>query len=80
MHKFDWFEQRGKDGTPLVRTLRSLLRHDLPLLLPETRKINSEILHRMLSLSGKPAPVSHIVRACVVRMNARAIFGKDLGI
>ena len=79
MHRFNWFEERGKDGTPLVRTLRSLLRNDLPLILPKTRPINAEIIDRMLSRPGKQPHISKIARACVARTNARAFFGEELG-
>lgn len=37
MHNFNWLDQRGIDGTPLVRTLRSLLTNNLPQILPEVR-------------------------------------------
>ncbi|KAI7774341.1 ent-kaurene oxidase [Diaporthe eres] len=44
MHGFNWFDQRGLEGTPLIRTLRTLLTNHLPVVLPELRYLMSAIL------------------------------------
>jgi hypothetical protein len=77
MHKFNWSEERGFDGTPLVRTLRSLLRNDLGTLLPKTRVVNAGIIDDLLSRPGKQPHITTIARACVARTNARAFFGEE---
>lgn len=79
MHRFNWAEERGADGTPLVRTLRSLLRHDLPLILPKTRIINSQIIDDLIESSNGQPHISTVIRACVARTNARTFFGDELG-
>jgi len=56
------------DGT-LVRTLRSLLRNELPFILPKTRRVNSAIMDDLMNQPVKPR-ISTIVRACVARINA----------
>ncbi|OAL55016.1 cytochrome P450 [Pyrenochaeta sp. DS3sAY3a] len=78
MHNFSWFEKRGTDGTPLPKTVRTLLRNELPKILPKTRLVNSEIMDEMLSGSEKQAPVSKVIRECVARTNAIAFFGEEL--
>ena len=71
MHKFDWFEQRGIDGTPLVKSLSVNLRNELPSILPETRVINSAIMDDLLSGPGRKAHVFEGIRTCVACTNAR---------
>lgn len=46
LHKFDWAEHRGNDGTPLVRTLRVFLTNALPEIIPECRRAISVMLDR----------------------------------
>jgi hypothetical protein len=79
MHRFNWSEERGFDGTPLVRTLRSLLRGELGSILPHTRVINSAIMDDLMNRPGKPPHITEITRACVARLNARAFFGEEFG-
>lgn len=43
MNNFNWFDKRGVDGTPLVRTLRSLLTNNVPNLVPDIRAAVSKI-------------------------------------
>jgi hypothetical protein len=38
MHNFNWFDQRGLEGTPLVRALRALLTNHVPEILPDIRR------------------------------------------
>jgi hypothetical protein len=80
MHKFNWAEERGADGTPLVRTLRSLLRHELPSILPKTREINSQIIDDLSKSANGQPHLSNVVRHLVARTNARVFFGEDIGI
>jgi len=79
MAKFNWFEQRGIDTTPLGRTLRSLLTNNIPSILPETRSESSAILDEMFDTHEKPH-VSDMVRQAVANTNAIALFGKEQGI
>jgi hypothetical protein len=77
MHHFDWAEVKGIDGAPLIRSLRSLLRHNLPLLLPRSRMDNSLILDETYNEGGN---VAQMIRAAVVRISALALFGEEIGI
>jgi hypothetical protein len=77
MHHFDWAEVKGIDGTPLIRSLRSLLRHNLPFLLPRSRMDNSLILDETYDQCGN---VAKMIRAAVVRISALALFGEEIGI
>lgn len=80
MHKFNWFEQRGIDGTPLPRTLRSLLTNNLCNLLPKTRVATSIIFDNMFNLHENKKPlVSEMIREAVAHSNALAFFGANLG-
>lgn len=79
MHIFSWFEKRGTDGTPLPKSVRTLLRNELPTILPKTRIVNSNIMDEMLSGNGKQVQVSSVIRECVARTNAIAFFGEELG-
>jgi hypothetical protein len=38
MHNFNWFDQRGVEGTPLVRALRTLLTNHVPDILPDIHR------------------------------------------
>ncbi|KAF2819134.1 cytochrome P450 [Ophiobolus disseminans] len=79
MHRFDWSLERGTDGTPLVRTLRSLLRNDLPNILPKTRLANSAIIDNLVRQSkNQRLHLKPVVRACVARSNARVFFGEEI--
>jgi cytochrome P450 len=78
MHNFSWFEKRGVDSAPLPKTVRTLLRNELPSILPKTRIANSRIMENMLSGSGKQPHISKVIRECVARTNAIAFFGEDL--
>jgi hypothetical protein len=77
MAKFNWFEQRGIDGTPLPRMLRSLLTNNLPQILPESRLGNSAIMDDMYEIKDRPH-VSKMIRDAVAHTNALAFFGKEL--
>lgn len=46
LHKFNWSDQRAKDGTPLVRTLRVFLTNALPDIIPEARRAMKVMLDR----------------------------------
>ncbi|KAH6644885.1 cytochrome P450 [Boeremia exigua] len=78
MHKFSWFEKRGIDNTPLPKTVRTLLRKELPSILPKTRVINSKIMETMLSGPGKQPHISQVVRECVAQTCAIGFFGEEL--
>ncbi|KAF4615633.1 hypothetical protein G7Y89_g15274 [Cudoniella acicularis] len=78
MHKFNWFDQRGVDGTPLVKTLRNLLTNNLPSILPETHLASSAIFDKLFNSVEKKPHVSKMVREAVAHTNALSIFGKDL--
>ncbi|KAL9601988.1 MAG: hypothetical protein Q9179_002680 [Wetmoreana sp. 5 TL-2023] len=43
MHNFDWFDKRGTEGTPLVKTLRTLLTNNITEILPDIRLAVSAI-------------------------------------
>jgi hypothetical protein len=79
MHNFSWFEKRGIDGTPLPKTVRTLLRNELSYILPKTRVVNSQIMDKLLSGPGQQPNIAAVIRECVVRMNAVAFFGEELG-
>jgi hypothetical protein len=66
MHNFSWFEKRGTDGTPLPKSVRTLLRNELPTILPKTRIVNSNIMDEMLSGTGRQVPVSSVIRECML--------------
>jgi hypothetical protein len=44
MQNFNWFDKKGVDGTPLARTLRTLLTNHLPDILPDIRRSMSALL------------------------------------
>lgn len=58
MQKFNWFDKRGVDGMPLVRTLRTLLTNNIPEILPEIRLAISALFDEMHDkhpvVDGKP--------------------------
>ncbi|KAH9871931.1 hypothetical protein J1614_006189 [Plenodomus biglobosus] len=78
MHNFGWFEKRGTDGTPLPKTVRTLLRNDLPSILPKTRIANSQIMDKLLSGPGEQPNIAAVIRECIVCTNAIAFFGEEL--
>ncbi|KAL8646340.1 MAG: hypothetical protein Q9226_006901 [Calogaya cf. arnoldii] len=83
MHNFDWFDKRGTEGTPLVRTLRTLLTNHIPKLLPDIRLATSESFDKRhdacRSINGvKALPVYSMVKEAVVYANALSFFGRDL--
>ncbi|KAI9644959.1 hypothetical protein NHQ30_006994 [Ciborinia camelliae] len=43
MHNFNWFDRRGTEGMPLVKTLRTLLTNNVPEILPNIRMAVSEL-------------------------------------
>lgn len=47
MHGFNWFDRRGTEGMPLVKTLRTLLTNNVPEILPEIRMAVSELFDLM---------------------------------
>jgi hypothetical protein len=47
MHNFNWFDQRGTEGMPLVKTLRTLLTNNVPEILPEIRMTVSGLFDQM---------------------------------
>ncbi|KAF2034876.1 cytochrome P450 [Setomelanomma holmii] len=78
MHNFSWFERRGVDSTPLPKTVRTLLRNELPSILPRTRLANSQIMEELLGGSEKQPHISKVIRKCVAQTNAIAFFGEEL--
>ncbi|EZF23054.1 hypothetical protein H112_04207 [Trichophyton rubrum D6] len=83
MNNFNWFDKRGVDGTPLVRTLRSLLTNNVPNLVPDIRAAVSKIFdtfHDSLpAINGaKAAPLYPMVKEAVAYSNALAFFGAEL--
>lgn len=48
MQNFNWFDKKGVDGTPLVRTLRTLLTNHLPDILPDARRSMSALFDGIL--------------------------------
>lgn len=79
MHEFNWLDQRGVEGTPLVRTLRSLLVHQLPQILPDTRLAINHVLDDTFTTAGGNPTSTLLVRAAVARMNAFSFFGEKQG-
>jgi hypothetical protein len=79
MAKFNWFEQRGIDTTPLGRTLRGLLTNNIPNLLPVTRAGSNAILDHLFDAEKKPH-LSEMMRQAVANTNAIALFGQEQGI
>lgn len=82
MSSFNWLDKRGVEGTPLIRTLRTLLTNHLPEVLPDIRRKMANLL-RSLQPSGdklepfKLALYPTVVQA-VARSNALAFFGEEL--
>lgn len=80
MHGFNWFDERGADGIPLLRTLRGRLTSNLPHFLPATRLGNSAIFDEMFEENEEKRPcINDMVLETVAHTNALAFFGKDLG-
>ncbi|EGD92510.1 hypothetical protein TESG_00083 [Trichophyton tonsurans CBS 112818] len=83
MNNFNWFDKRGVDGTPLVRTLRSLLTNNVPNLVPDIRAAVSKMFdtfHDSLPATNgaKVAPLYPMVKEAVAYSNALAFFGVEL--
>lgn len=76
---FGWFEKRRADGTPLPKTVRTLLGNDFPSILPKTPMANAQIMDKLLSGPGEQPNIAAVIRKCVVRTNAIAFFGEELG-
>lgn len=79
MHSFNWFDQRGVDGTPLATTLRHSLTNNLPSILPHSLKGDHAIFERMFNSSDKKPHVTEMVRQCIAYTNALTIFGEEMG-
>ncbi|KAJ3579133.1 hypothetical protein NPX13_g1438 [Xylaria arbuscula] len=83
LHEFDWSELRGKDGTPLVRTLRVLLTNALPSLMGDVRRAMEVIIDRGYETGGlkngikSPALFPMIIES-IAYCNALAFFGKEI--
>ncbi|KAM5508773.1 hypothetical protein McanMca71_000745 [Microsporum canis] len=83
MNNFNWFDKRGVEGTPLVRTLRTLLTNNVPKLIPDIRMAISGMfdeLHDSLPVMNgvKAAPLYPMVKEAVAYSNALAFFGQEL--
>ncbi|GAB1314472.1 hypothetical protein MFIFM68171_04682 [Madurella fahalii] len=83
MSNFDWLEKRGANGTPLIRTLRTLLTNHLPDILPEIRRSMSGLIDRLydshpVANGIKVPPLYPMVVQGVASSNAQAFFGHDL--
>ena len=83
MSSFNWLDKRGVEGTPLIRTLRTLLTNHLPEVLPDIRRKMTGVL-KSHQPSGdqesKPFQLAlypTVVQA-IARSNALAFFGDDL--
>jgi hypothetical protein len=83
MSNFNWFDQRGLEGTPLIKTLRTLLTNNIPELLPRIRiAVSSKIetaLERAATVDGeKKLPLYSTIVNSVSYSNALAFFGEEL--
>ena len=83
MSSFNWLDKRGVEGTPLIRTLRTLLTNHLPEVLPDIRRKMTGVLksHQPSNhQESKPFQLAlypTVVQA-IARSNALAFFGDDL--
>ncbi|UKZ49177.1 hypothetical protein TrVGV298_003420 [Trichoderma virens] len=83
MQNFNWFDKKGVDGTPLIRTLRTLLTNHLPDILPDARRSMSalfdDILESRSMVNGSyTSPLFPMVIEAIALTNATAFFGRDL--
>ncbi|KAK4071690.1 uncharacterized protein Triagg1_5928 [Trichoderma aggressivum f. europaeum] len=83
MQNFNWFDKKGVDGTPLVRTLRTLLTNHLPDILPDARRSMSALFDGILEshsmVNGSyTTPLFPMVIEAIALTNAAAFFGRDL--
>ncbi|EED23820.1 cytochrome P450, putative [Talaromyces stipitatus ATCC 10500] len=83
MHNFNWFDQRGLEGTPLVRALRTLLTNHVPDILPDIRRAMVTKFDQMLQScpeidGGHLAPLYSMIISVVAYSNALAFFGEEL--
>ncbi|KAL7927017.1 cytochrome P450 [Trichoderma austrokoningii] len=83
MQNFNWFDKKGADGMPLIRTLRTLLTNHLPDILPDIRRSMSAFLDR--AQDSQPVvngsytlPVLPTVIETISLTNAAAFFGSEL--
>jgi hypothetical protein len=85
MSNFNWFDKRGVDGTPLIKTLRTLLTNNIPQILPSIRiavssKIDAALEAITASSTGKKLPLYSTIISCVSYSNALAFFGEELAV
>ncbi|GAB1318482.1 Cytochrome P450 monooxygenase AtmP [Madurella fahalii] len=83
MTNFNWLDKRGVEGTPLIRTLRTLLTNHLPEILPEIRRSMSGLMDTLYDahpvVNGtKSSPLYSMVVKGIAHSNALAFFGTDL--
>jgi hypothetical protein len=83
MSNFNWFDQRGLEGTPLIKTLRTLLTNNIPELLPRIRiavscKIEAALESAATVNGKKQLPLYSTIVNSVSYSNALAFFGEDL--
>ncbi|KAK1254766.1 hypothetical protein MKX08_008761 [Trichoderma sp. CBMAI-0020] len=83
MQNFNWFDKKGADGMPLIRTLRTLLTNHLPDILPDVRRSMSVLLDRAQDsqpvVNGShTSPVFPIIIEAISITNAAAFFGSEL--
>ncbi|CAG8981795.1 hypothetical protein HYALB_00004738 [Hymenoscyphus albidus] len=83
MHNFNWFNKRGVEGTPLVRTLRTFLTNNIPDILPEIRLAISKLFDDLYDTQPVVDGVKHsllykMVKEAVAYSNALSFFGKEL--
>ncbi|UKZ75705.1 hypothetical protein TrVFT333_003397 [Trichoderma virens FT-333] len=83
MQNFNWFDKKGVDGTPLIRTLRTLLTNHLPDILPDARRSMSALFDGILEsrsmVNGSyTSPLFPMVIEAIALTNATAFFGRDL--
>ncbi|KAM0460019.1 hypothetical protein ACHAO4_002147 [Trichoderma viride] len=83
MQNFNWFDKKGADGMPLIRTLRTLLTNHLPDILPDVRRSMSVLLDRAQDsqpvVNGSyTSQVFPIIIEAISLTNATAFFGSEL--
>lgn len=83
MSNFNWLDKRGVDGTPLIKTLRTLLTNNIPQILPSIRiavssKIDAVVENLATTHGVKHLPLYSTILSCVSYSNALAFFGEDL--
>ncbi|UKZ64992.1 uncharacterized protein TrAtP1_006194 [Trichoderma atroviride] len=83
MQNFNWFDKKGADGMPLIRTLRTLLTNHLPDILPDIRRSMSVLLDRAQDsqpiVNGSyTSPVFPIIIEAISLTNAAAFFGSEI--